>query len=52
MEDAVMTNDENNNDDKLASEVDPPPQNSILETEGVDRMGNENEEGKIEGVDS
>ena len=29
-----------------------PPQNNILETEGVERMGNETEESKIEGVDS
>ena len=28
------------------------PPNNILEYEGVDRMGNENEERKIEGVDS
>ena len=29
-----------------------PPQNNILEIEGVDRMGNETEEREIEGVDS
>ena len=37
----------------LASDIDPPPpQNNILEIEGVDRMGNETEEREIEGVDS
>ena len=30
----------------------PPPQRNILETERVNRMGNEPEERKIEGVDS
>ena len=34
----------------LLQKLTPPP-NNILETEGVDRMGNENEERKIEGVD-
>ena len=29
-----------------------PSPNNILETEGVERMGNETEERKIEGVDS
>ena len=50
MEDAVVPNDENNNDDILDSDIYPP--NNILETEGVDRTGNETEEKKIEGVDS
>ena len=51
MEDAVVSNDENNDDDSLASDIDPPPKN-IPEIEGVARMGNETEEREIEGVDS
>ena len=51
VEDAVVPNDENNNEDSLASDIDPPP-NNILEIEGVDRMGNETEERELEGVDS
>ena len=43
VEDAFVPNDEKNNDDSLASDIDPPP-NNILEIEGVDRMGNETEE--------
>ena len=43
VEDAVVPNDENNDEDSLAPDIDPVP-NNILETEGVDRMGNENEE--------
>ena len=51
MEDSVVPNDENNDDGSLYSDIDPP-QNNILETEGVGRMGNEAEESEIEGVDS
>ena len=51
VEDAVVPNDENNYEDSLASDIDPPP-NNILEIEGVERMGNETEEREIEGVDS
>ena len=58
MEDKVVSNDEEtndkiitDNDDSLASEIDPHPKN-ILEIEGVDRMENETEEKEIEGVDS
>ena len=51
MEDAVVPNDEINDDGSLASAIDPPPKN-IVEIEGVDRMGNETEEREIEGVDS
>ena len=43
VEDAVVPNDEKNNEDSLASDIDPPP-NNILEIEGVDRMGNETKE--------
>ena len=43
VEDEVVPNDEKNNDNSLASDIDPPP-NTILETEGVDIMGNETEE--------
>ena len=50
VEDAVVTNDENNDEDSLASDIDPPP-NNILEIEGVDRMGNETEEREIVGTD-
>ena len=46
---SVVTNDENNDNNNLASDIEPP--NNILETEGVEKMGNENEERKIEGVD-
>ena len=42
VEDAVVPNDKNNNHNSLASDIDPPP-NNILETEGVDIMGNETE---------
>ena len=52
MEDAVVPNDENNDEDRLDSYIEPPPQNNFLEIEGVDRMGNETEEREIEGVDS
>ena len=45
-----MSNDENNDDNSLDSDIDPPPPNNILEIEGVDRMGNETEEKEIEGV--
>ena len=40
-----MPNDENNDDNSLASDIDPPllPKH-ILPIEGVDRMGNETEE--------
>ena len=51
MEDAVVKNDENNDEDSLASDINPPP-NNILEIEGVDIMGNETEERETEGVDS
>ena len=51
VEDSVVPNDEKNDEDSLASDIDPPP-NNILETEGVDRMGNETEEREIEGVES
>ena len=51
VEDAVVPNDENNDEDSLAPDIEPPQKN-ILEIEGVDRMGNETEEMKIEGVDS
>ena len=51
VEDAVVPNYENSDDDSLASDIDPHP-NNILETEGVDRTGNENEEKKIEGFHS
>ena len=37
-----MTNDENNDEDSLSSDIDP--QKHILEIEGVDRTGNETEE--------
>ena len=50
-EDSVVPDYENNDEDSLASETEPPPKN-ILEIEGVDRMGNGNEEREIEGVDS
>ena len=40
MEDSVVKIYENNNDESFASDIDPPP-NNIMETEGVDRMGNE-----------
>ena len=50
MEDAVVINDENNNDDSLASDIDPH-QNNIMENEGVDRMGNETEDREIKGVE-
>ena len=50
VEDAVVPNDEKNDEDSLASDIDPPP-NNILEIEGVDRMGNETEEREIEVVD-
>ena len=43
MEDAVVPNDENNDEGSLVSDIDPPP-NNILRIEGVDRMGNETEE--------
>ena len=48
---AVLSNDDKNNDNSLASEIYPPP-NNILEVEGADRMGNETEEREIEGVGS
>ena len=51
MEDAVVPNDENNDDDSLDSDIDSP-QINILLIEGVDRMGNETEGREIEGVDS
>ena len=51
MEDAVVPNDENNDEDSLASDIDPPP-NNILEIEGVDKTGNKTEENELEGVDS
>ena len=41
VEDSVVPNNENNYDDSLASDIDPPKNN--LETEEVDRMGNETE---------
>ena len=41
VEDAVVPNDENNDDDSLASDIDPPSQNNIMGIEGVDRIGNE-----------
>ena len=45
MEDAVVPNYENDDDDSLASDIDPfPPPNDILETEGLDS--------ETEGVDS
>ena len=40
-----MENDENNNDNSIASEIDP--HQKILEIEVVDRMGNETEEREI-----
>ena len=43
VEDSVVPNDENNDDDSLNSDI-YTPRNNILETEGVDRMGNETEE--------
>ena len=46
VEDAVVPNYENSDDDSLASDIDPHP-NNILETEGEDRTGNENEEKKL-----
>ena len=45
-----MTNNKNNDDDILASDIDSSP-NNILETEGVDRMVNETEEKEIKGVE-
>ena len=50
-EDAVVPNDEKNNEYSLASDIDPPPKH-ILKIEGVERMGNETEEREIEGVES
>ena len=41
--DSVVPNDENKDEDSLASYIDPP-QNNILEIEGVDRIRNETEE--------
>ena len=52
MEDAVLPKYEINNDNILASDIEPPPQNKCMEIEGVDVMENEAEERKIEGVDS
>ena len=49
VEDAFVPNYENNDDDSLSSYIEPP-QNNILEIEGVDRMGNETEEREIEGM--
>ena len=46
-----MPNDENNDEDSLASDIDSPL-NNILEIEVVERMENETEEREIEGVDS
>ena len=46
MEDTVVPHDENNDEIRLASDIDLP-QNNILEIEGVDRMGNETEEREI-----
>ena len=51
MEDAVVPKKENTDDNSLASDIDTRPKN-ILEIEGVDRIGNENEEREIEGVGS
>ena len=50
MEDAVVTDDEKNDEYSLASDIEPPK--NILEIEGGDRMGNGIEEREIEGVDS
>ena len=46
-----MPNDEKDDEDSLASDIDPHT-NNIMEIEGVDRMGNETEEREIEGVES
>ena len=46
---AVVPNAENNDEDSLASYINPPP-NNILVIQGVDRMVNETEERKLEGV--
>ena len=50
VEDAFVPNDENNDDDSLASDIDPTPKN-IPGIEGLARMGNETEEREIEGAD-
>ena len=42
VEDSIIPNHENNNNDSLASDIDPPP-DKIIETEGVDGLGNETE---------
>ena len=46
----VVINDKNNDDNSLASDIDPPPY-YILETEVVERMGNETHERKFNGLD-
>ena len=43
VEDSVVPNDENNDVDRFASDIDPPP-NNILEIEGVDIISNETKE--------
>ena len=48
LEDSVVPNDKKNDEEILDSDIDPPK--NIMETEGVDRMGNETKERKIEGV--
>ena len=45
-----MPNDENNDEDSLASEIEPPP-NNMIEIEGVDRMGNETEVCRLQPVE-
>ena len=46
VEDAAVTNNENNDENILASDIDPP-QNNIMETEEAERISNETEESKI-----